>query len=73
MAVNQFVCQGPFCSWGGQGVVAFDRVKMLAGDPTAQMVYFDMGLVNIDLGGMLPADWDGNMPPPPARPIRSLR
>ena len=68
MAVNQFVCQGPFCSWGGQGVVVFDRVKMLAGDPTAQMVYFDMGLVNIDLGGMLPADWDGNMPPPPGAP-----
>jgi subtilase family serine protease len=47
----------------GQGVVAFDRDRMLAGQP-ASMIYFDMERVDATLGGMLPSDLDG--PPPPA-------
>lgn len=62
MAVNQYTCF-LFCSWAGQGVVAFERDKMLASDPTAAMVYFDLFGVNPNLGGMLPADLNG---PPPA-------
>ena len=50
-------------SWGGAGVFAFDRAKMLAGDTNATYQYFDLYGVNADFGGMLPADLDG--PPPP--------
>ncbi|HLX33742.1 MAG TPA: hypothetical protein VKR30_00705 [Candidatus Limnocylindrales bacterium] len=49
-------------SWGGQGAVAFERSKMLAGQ-AAQMVYFDMYSVDPNLGGMLPSDLDGQAPP----------
>jgi len=55
MAVNQFISGS---SWGGVGACAFDRTKMLAGDPTASMIYFDLG-ASSDPGSMLPADWDG--------------
>ena len=41
------------------GVAAFERDKMLEGDPDAQMVYYDMW----SEFSMLPADLDG--PPPP--------
>jgi uncharacterized repeat protein (TIGR01451 family) len=68
LAVNQFTCRDlipPFgfivCDWGGQGAAAFERSRMLLGQP-AQMVFFELPLGN--LGGMLPADLDG--PPPPA-------
>ena len=50
--------------WAGAGVFAFDRKKMLAGDPTAGYVYFDLYAVDTGIAGMLPADVDG--PPPPA-------
>lgn len=60
MAVNQF--NQASLSWGGQGVVAFERDKMLAGQP-AKMVYFDLYSQDPNLGGMLPSDLDG--PPPP--------
>ncbi len=63
MAVNQFQCSIFGCSWGGQGVVAFERNVMLNGG-NARMVYFDLESVDSSLGGMLPADLDG--PPPPA-------
>ncbi|MBI2819597.1 MAG: hypothetical protein HYX73_06435 [Acidobacteria bacterium] len=62
MAINQFSCSIFGCSWGGQGVVAFERDAMLNGAP-ARMVYFDLYSVNANLGGMLPSDLDG--PPPP--------
>jgi hypothetical protein len=62
MAVNQFKCSLVSCSWGGQGVVVFERDKMLAGLP-AQMVYFDLFNVDSNLGGMLPSDLDGPAPP----------
>ena len=59
MAVNQFTNIG----WGGQGVVAFERDKMLLGLP-AQMVYFDLYALDSNLGGMLPSDLDGAALPP---------
>jgi len=61
MTMNQF--SAPFLSFAGQGVLAFDRNAMLQGLP-ANMIFFDLGSVNINLGGMLPADLDG--PPPPS-------
>jgi PKD repeat protein len=59
MAINQFISGS---SWGGVGACAFERSKMLTGDPTARMVYFDLGAAS-DPGGMLPADWDGTTAP----------
>jgi hypothetical protein len=67
MSTNQYRCNGPFnCSWAGEGVVVFERDKMLVGDPAARGVYFDDP--DPDLGGMLPADWDGAAPPPVGAP-----
>ncbi|MCX7681803.1 MAG: carboxypeptidase-like regulatory domain-containing protein, partial [Anaerolineae bacterium] len=57
MTVNQF--NAGTMSWGGAGVAAFERSQMLAGNPTARMVYIDVGAVTLDYGGMLPADLDG--------------
>ncbi|MCX6234025.1 MAG: T9SS type A sorting domain-containing protein [Bacteroidetes bacterium] len=39
-------------------VAAFEREKMLAGDPDAQMVYFDV----LEAWSMMPADLDGPVP-----------
>jgi hypothetical protein len=60
MAVNQFK-QGTL-GWGGQGVVAFERAKMLTG-AAARMIYFDLYNTDANLGGMLPSDLDGPAPP----------
>ena len=61
MAINQF---SPITlQFAGQGVIAFDRHRMLAGLP-ATMQYVDLASVDINLGGMLPADLDGPAPPP---------
>ena len=60
MSVNQFN-QGRL-TWGGQGVVVFEREKMLLGQ-TARMVYFDLYGTDTNLGGMLPSDLDGPVPP----------
>ncbi|HLO14906.1 MAG TPA: hypothetical protein VK206_08755, partial [Anaerolineales bacterium] len=57
MSVNQFAGN----SWAGAGVVAFERNKMLLGQP-AQAVYFDLFAVDPNLGGMLPSDLDGPAP-----------
>jgi hypothetical protein len=45
---------------GPSGNYAYDRSKMLRGDPTAQLVYF-----HSSVGGMLPSDLDSanNLPP----------
>lgn len=61
MTVNQF--DGNSFAWEGAGVAVFHRDAMLQGQP-AKMVYFDIGQVTKDYGGMLPSDLDG--PPPPA-------
>ncbi len=55
--------------YAGTGIFAFDRKKLLAGDPTASYVYFDLASpTTIRLGGLLPADLDGLRPPPPDSP-----
>jgi CARDB protein/Calx-beta domain-containing protein len=60
MTMNQFTSVS--LQWAGQGVVAFQRDKMLAGLPAAA-VYYDLASVDLNLGGMLPADLDGPLPP----------
>jgi hypothetical protein len=46
-------------SFNGVGVFAFDRIKMLAGDPTASFIYFDLDIGDPFIHSMLPADLDG--------------
>lgn len=69
MAANQFLFS-PFGggSYGGVGVAAFDRAAMIAGDPAARMVLFDLSSSNPNLGSMLPSDLDGFRPPPTGAP-----
>jgi subtilisin-like proprotein convertase family protein len=66
MTDNQFNQAGT--AFLGAGAFAFDRAKMLAGDPTASYIYFDVENGNPNIGGMLPADLDGLTPPPPGTP-----
>ncbi len=49
--------------FSGDGNYAFERDRMLQGDPTARLVYFH----GID-GGKLPSDMDGFTPPPAGSP-----
>ena len=63
MSVNQFTTSG----WGGAGVFAFDRNKMMLGQ-AATFQYFDLYNVNPVFGGMLPVDWDGPTAPPAGTP-----
>jgi hypothetical protein len=67
MTTNQFA-QG--VDFDGGGVFAFNRQKMLVGDPTANFIYFNRSLANFPeaQAGMLPADMDGVRPPPPGTP-----
>jgi hypothetical protein len=62
MSMNQYTCNIFSCTWAGQGVASFERDQMLKGEP-ARIVYFDLYSVNRNLGGMLPADLDGPVPP----------
>jgi hypothetical protein len=64
MTDNQFLNGS---SWNGAGAFAFDRQKMLRGEP-ALGIYFDLGAVDPNIGGMLPSDVDGSIPPPPGTP-----
>jgi hypothetical protein len=66
MTTNQFNTQ--LNAWRGGGVFAFERERMLAGDPGARVVYFDLFGVDDAIGGMLPADFDGLAAPPPGTP-----
>lgn len=66
MTDNQFNQAGT--AFLGGGAFAFDRAKMLAGDPTAGYIYFDIENGNPDIGGVLPADIDGIVPPPAGTP-----
>lgn len=55
--------------YAGSGAFAFDKAKMLKGDPTASYIYFDLASpTTIRLGGILPADFDGLNPPPTGAP-----
>ncbi|HEX8599961.1 MAG TPA: S-layer homology domain-containing protein [Chloroflexia bacterium] len=49
----------------GAGNFAFEREKMLAGDPAARMIYFHL---EPPYGGFLPSDMDGPTPPPAGSP-----
>jgi subtilisin-like proprotein convertase family protein len=66
MTDNQFNQAGT--AFLGGGVFAFDRAKMLAGDPTASFIYFDLFGLDPGIGGMLPSDMDGLNPPPAGEP-----
>lgn len=68
LSVNQFVPTGTGLRWGGAAVAAFERERMLAGDPGARLVVVDVASRNPLLGGMLPADLDGSRPPPAGSP-----
>lgn len=48
----------------GQGAFVMNRAKMLAGDPTAEMIFFDLTTTFPGLSRILPADVDGPAPPP---------
>jgi hypothetical protein len=62
MATNEF---SSLVTFAGAGFYAFDREKMLAGDPTATMQYYH---VDAPSGGFLPSDLDGPTPPPAGSP-----
>ena len=74
MTDNQFNQAGTAFLQGG--VFAFDRTKMLVGDPSASFVYFDTAVLfppggangPDGIGGMLPADMEGYIPPPAGAP-----
>ena len=61
MSVNQFNAAGT--TFLGAGVYAFERSKMLVGDATAKMIYFNVNNVDPNIGSFQPANADG--PPPP--------
>lgn len=64
---RQFTAPG--LSYNGFGCFAFDRAKMLVGDPTAAFIYFNAGpsLSNAS-SGMIPSDFNGLTPPPAGAP-----
>jgi hypothetical protein len=56
----------------GLFVDVFERDKMLAGDPNPQMVQWTLDNDG-HRAGMLPADWDGQTPPPAGSPNYLVR
>jgi hypothetical protein len=66
MTNNQFVAGSN--AFAGGGAYAFDRSKMLAGDPTASYIYFDEETIDPDVSGQLPSDLDGVVLPSPGTP-----
>jgi hypothetical protein len=66
MSDNQFAIGGG--SFAGAGLLAFDRSKMLVGDPSATYIYFDYYPIDPTAGGMLPTGLDGLTPPPVGTP-----
>ncbi len=52
-------------TFAGAKVCAFDRTKMLAGDPTATQQCFQL---STSYGGLLPSDLDGTTAPPSGSP-----
>ena len=70
MSINQFDPAAAGSQWRGQGVVVYERDAMLAGN-AARMIYIDTyqgcttgaELPWCILGGMLPSDLDGPIPP----------
>jgi subtilisin-like proprotein convertase family protein len=66
MTDNQFNQAGT--AFLGAGVFAFERAKMLTGDPTSSFIYFDLETSDPDSGGQLPTDFDGLAPPATGTP-----
>jgi hypothetical protein len=64
MTDNQFTQTIFGFVFSGAGVFAFDRARMLLGQP-ASFIYFDLSSND---GGMLPSDWDGATAPPAGAP-----
>lgn len=60
MSINRFTSGSG--NYTGVGAVAFERAKMLTGDPTAQMVVFTYPS-SAEPYSFLPADADGTAPP----------
>ncbi len=55
--------------YAGSGAFAFDRDKLIAGDPGASYIYFDLASpTTIRIGGLLPVDLDGTNAPPRSAP-----
>ena len=54
---------GPQLAFAGQGAFVLNRAKMLVGDATAEMVFFDLSASHPGLQRILPADVDGVAPP----------
>jgi uncharacterized repeat protein (TIGR01451 family) len=68
MSINQFD-ETELFEYAGPGAVAFERAKMIAGDPLARMVYFDLSSsLGQKYGGELPSDLDGTTLPPGGAP-----
>ncbi len=63
MSTNDF--NTSFTAFLGAGLYAFEREKMLVGDPTARLIGFSTGATD---GGMLPSDIDGVQAPPVGTP-----
>jgi hypothetical protein len=60
MSCNRFYAGGG--GFAGTGAAAFERDKMLIGDPSAQMIYFTLPNTN-EAYSFLPSDCDGTFPP----------
>jgi subtilisin-like proprotein convertase family protein len=63
---NQFNLAGT--AFLGVGVFALNRAKLLAGDPTANFIFFDLETAVPNARSMLPSDADGLIPPPAGAP-----
>ena len=61
--INQFA--PPSLGFAGAGVCVLNRAKMITGDPTAEMLFFNLGTA---YGSLLPADADGTLQPPAGSP-----
>jgi len=60
MSCNRFTAGSTY--YTGTGAAAFDRTRMLTGNPDAQMVWFAISSSN-EAYSMLPSDCDGVFPP----------
>ena len=59
----------PGGTYNGFGAFAFERAKMLVGDPTASLIYFNAGPdLSQSSSGMIPTDFNGLTPPPAGAP-----
>jgi hypothetical protein len=63
LSVNSFSASS--LNFMGAGVAALERDKMLAGDPNAQMIFYQQGS---SVYSLLPADLDGTSTPPAGSP-----